>query len=181
MFLVKISYHHQRRLAIHYRVCFIQWFRGCFPCSRPTPVCLSVWSSPVWGWAVSTDRNTLPSIFSTKCSCPSLQAQLLSGKCKERFFWTGQMKSIVKCSVVSNTACSIFSPRRSASVVLAHGRGRCAHPGPASARRDPAERPNAACLRQPELPRLPGARNPALAPVHNSLLFLHLVTRSIFQ
>lgn len=52
MFSVKISYHHQRRLAIHYRVEALlndSWVAS--PAENPL---LSAWSSLVWRWTLST-------------------------------------------------------------------------------------------------------------------------------
>lgn len=57
MFLVKISYHHQRRSAIHYGVCVLfNDSEVASPAANPhLSVCLSVCLKlPSLGWAVGT-------------------------------------------------------------------------------------------------------------------------------
>lgn len=145
MFLVKISYHHQRRSAIHYSVCVLfSDSEVASPAANPhLSVCLSVCLElPGLGWTVSTPWNC---IFSTTCACPALQAQLLSGKRKEQFCWTGQMKNMMKFSVISNTTSPFYElffpchPRCNISQQCCvcgpgGGRGRGVRPGPTNGR-----------------------------------------------
>lgn len=66
MFSVKISYHHQRRLAVHYRVEALlndSWVAS--PAENPL---LSAWSSLVWRWTLSTQGFFEPNLCCSSCN-----------------------------------------------------------------------------------------------------------------
>lgn len=69
MFPVKISYHHQRRLAIHYRMEALlndSWVAS--PAQNPL---LSAWSSLVWRWTLNTRWFFEPNLCCTGCNSTS--------------------------------------------------------------------------------------------------------------
>ena len=74
MFSVKISPPKKVGYSLS-RVCFIEWFIGCFPCRKSTPVCLKLpdLKRDCWYWA----KHASPGIFATTLACTSLQASLL--------------------------------------------------------------------------------------------------------
>lgn len=94
MFSVKISYHHQRRLAIHYRMEALlndSWVAS--PAENPL---LSAWSSLLWRWTLSTRDVFLNQI------CPVIP--VLGGQAQEAVLSAVQMRNSQKFSVVSISA-----------------------------------------------------------------------------
>lgn len=99
MFSVKISYHHQGRLAIRYRGTLHRGFTGRFPRSKPTPACPQL---PAWRRALSLQSDTLPGVFfQLNLLVRVCQARFWEGKCTDQFFpavqtWNGMRFSSVR-------------------------------------------------------------------------------------
>lgn len=94
MFSVKISYHHQRRLAIHYRMEALlndSWVAS--PAENPL---LSAWSSLLWRWTLSTRDVFLNQICAV--------IPVLGGQAQEAVLSAVQMRNSQKSSVVSISA-----------------------------------------------------------------------------
>lgn len=86
MFLVKISYHHQRRLAIHYHTCVLlnnSWVASTV--EKSTPVCLKLPSED--GQSVLAESHSLfIYFFHLNLLAPVCKPSFWYDLCTEQFF-----------------------------------------------------------------------------------------------